>query len=83
MATQGCVFYRKDFHFDPATHTYSAEASQLRLRSLPSVFTLIDPSNKNPEIFNFTKADRDASGEDVYGHRYTSRLGNQALIIND
>ena len=58
-----------------------AELSDLNLRFMPSQVWIAFP--EATEVFNFERADRDASGEDTYGWHYVGNFGSKLLLIND
>jgi len=73
-------------HFTKSEKTgvLSCEASQLRIGRPPRLLTLDGHMGlPDPIQFEFTHADKDASGEDIYGWNYRSRCGMKLLIIND
>lgn len=61
---------------------YSGEMSTLRIDRVPSEFILTLPGQA-ALFFVHTATDRDGSGDDVYGWRFSEPGGKTALIIND
>jgi hypothetical protein len=80
-------FKASQFDYNPASKTYVAEASDLRVGITMPYITL------DGCAFMLTHTDMDASGEDVYGWRYTVTIdavqfnpalaGCKVLLIND